>query len=253
MIRIRNLTVGWGDRPVLSDVSLSFGEGGITALIGPNGAGKSTLLHALAGLLTPQSGAAEVDGLDMARAAPMDRARLVALLAQSDRVTARLNVEDLVTFGRWPFHRGRPRAEDRAQVARALEMFQLEDLAARQIDTLSGGQRQRAFTAMAYAQETPWMLLDEPLSALDPRHARDLMERLHAMSRPGPDQRSIVIVLHDLSTAAHYADRIVALKDGRVLKTGPRPLAMTSEVLTALYGTGLQVTTAGGYGVVVPA
>ena len=97
------------------------------------------------------------------------------------------------------------------------------------------------------------MLLDEPLAALDPRHARDLMERLHALSRPGPDQRSIVLVLHDLSTAAHYADRIVALKQGRVIRTGPRALAMTSELLSDLYGTGLKVTRAEGVGVVIPA
>ncbi|RYH02611.1 ATP-binding cassette domain-containing protein [Salipiger sp. IMCC34102] len=252
MIEIQNLTIQRGETTTLADVTLRFGQGGITALIGPNGAGKSTLLHAMTGLLPPARGTVTIEGHDMARARAADRARTVALLTQSENVTARLSVRDLVSFGRWPHHQGRPGDADRAMIETALDLFDLSDLAERPIDTLSGGQRQRAFVAMAYAQETPWMLLDEPLAALDPRHARDLMERLHAMSRPGAHARSIVVVLHDLGMAARYADRIVALKDGRLVTSGPRPIALTGRVLTDLFDTGLEVRRVGGTDIVVP-
>lgn len=252
MIRTEHLSLVRDGKTVLEDITFGCGKGGVTALIGPNGAGKSTLLHAMSGLLTPTGGRVTVEGLDMAQAQARDRARVVALLTQTERVTARLTVADLVTFGRWPHHRGRPGAEDRRLVAEALTLFNLDDLADRQIDTLSGGQRQRAFVAMCHAQQTPWMLLDEPLAALDPRHARDLMERLHALSRPGlgEQQRSVVIVLHDLNAAARYADRIVALRDGKLVATGPTWLTLTGAMLSDLFETQLSVAPHQGHRVV---
>ncbi|MCR8724677.1 ATP-binding cassette domain-containing protein [Frigidibacter sp. ROC022] len=253
MIQLDSVSVEKNGSPILTDVSLCFGQGGITALIGPNGAGKSTLLHTIAGLTSPVRGQVMVEGLDMVRARPEQRARHVALLAQNESVTARLTVRDLVEFGRWPHHRGRPREIDRVKVAEALGTFDLDGLADRRLDALSGGQRQRAFVAMAWAQETSWLLLDEPLSALDPRHARDIMDRLHALTRPGAGQRSVVIVLHDLSVAARYADRIVALKDGRLVTSGPRVLAMTGAMLSDLFGTRLAVERVAGRDVVLPA
>ncbi|GGL58111.1 ATP-binding cassette domain-containing protein [Wenxinia marina] len=253
MIDLANVTVRRGSVPALDDVSLSFGRGGITALIGPNGAGKSTLLHAMSGLLPPTSGRVRVEGRDLAAVPATERARTVAVLTQTERVTARLTVRELVSFGRWPHHRGRPKAADRETVEEALELFDLSDLAGRRIDTLSGGQRQRAFVTMAYAQETPWMLLDEPLAALDPRHARDLMDRLHALTRPGaPGQRSVVVVLHDLGAAARYADRIVALRRGRLVTSGARLLTLTGPMLTDLFETSLTVRRLDGRDVVVP-
>ena len=253
MIRITDARLVRGGHAALDGIDLAFGEGGITALIGPNGAGKSTLLHAMAGLLTPTSGSVEIAGMDVGRARPETRARIVALLPQSENVTARLSVGDLVGFGRWPHHRGRPGARDRTVMDEAIRTFDLAPLRDRVLDTLSGGQRQRAFVAMAWAQETPWMLLDEPLSALDPRHARDIMERLHALTRPGTGGRSVVIVLHDLAMAARYADRIVAMKDGRVVASGPKSLRLTSGLLSGLYDTPLSVETVAGGTTVVPA
>ncbi|WP_281981823.1 ATP-binding cassette domain-containing protein [Thalassorhabdomicrobium marinisediminis] len=253
MIQIDNLTVSKTGTDILRDVSLKFGQGGITALIGPNGAGKSTLLSAMAGLVKPRQGQVTVEGCDMVAARPAERASRVALLAQNEQVTARLTVRDLVSFGRWTHHKGRPKAEDHRKIDEALEAFDLEALAARRLEALSGGQRQRAFVAMAWAQETPWLLLDEPLSALDPRHVRDIMDRLYTLTRPGREQRSVVIVLHDLGVAARYADRIVALKDGHLVVSGPRVLTMTSAMLSDLFGTGLAIERAGGHDVVVPA
>ncbi|SDX85884.1 ATP-binding cassette domain-containing protein [Citreimonas salinaria] len=253
MIRLDDVSVEKSGSRILSDVSLAFGQGGITALIGPNGAGKSTLLHTIAGLIAPARGRVEVEGVDITRARPPERAHRLALLAQNERVTARLTVRELVGFGRWPHHRGRPREVDRRMIAEALDTFDLTTLAERQLDALSGGQRQRAFVAMAWAQETPWLLLDEPLSALDPRHARDIMDRLHALTRPGAARRSVVIVLHDLGVAARYADRIVALKDGRLVVSGPRVLTMTGAMLSDLFETGLTIERVAGRDVVVPA
>ncbi|SMY07284.1 ATP-binding cassette domain-containing protein [Flavimaricola marinus] len=252
MIKIEDLNVTKGGNAILTDVSLKFGQGGITALIGPNGAGKSTLLSAIAGLTTPTRGTVDVEGLDMTRARPPERARRVAMLAQNENVTARLTVRDLVSFGRWTHHQGRPREEDNAKITEAIAAFDLEGLADRRLDALSGGQRQRAFVAMAWAQETPWLLLDEPLSALDPRHVRDIMDRLHALTRPGTGQRNVIIVLHDLGVAARYADRIVALKDGQLVTSGPRVLTMTGRMLSELFGTNLAIERVAGRDVVVP-
>ncbi|KAA9007824.1 ATP-binding cassette domain-containing protein [Histidinibacterium aquaticum] len=252
MIETLGLSLERDGAPVLRDVSLQLPGGGITALIGPNGAGKSSLLHALAGLLPPSAGEIRLEGTSLARIPARERALRLALLTQDQAVTTRLTVGDLVAFGRWPHHRGRPGAEDRRAVAEALAHFDLGGLADRPLESLSGGQRQRAHVAMAQAQSTPWMLLDEPLAALDPRYARDIMERLHALTRPGPDQRGVVIVLHDLGMAARFADHVVALKDGRLVRAGPRAEVMTAGVLSGLFDTGLAVERVRGRDVVVP-
>ena len=252
MIHIRGLGLDRDQCQILKDVSAEIPESGLTAVIGPNGAGKSTLLHCIAGLLPPNSGNVCVGDADMNILKPQDRAHLVALLTQSPAIVPRLTVAELVAFGRWPHHRGRPKQQDHDLVAEAIALFELTDLSERKLDTLSGGQRQRAFVAMAYAQATPWMLLDEPLAALDPRYARDIMERLHALSRPGPNARSVIIVMHDLAMAARYADWVVSLKDGRLVESGPRASTMTTRNLSDLFDTALSVEEINGRSVVVP-
>lgn len=251
MIRISNLGFAREGRPILQGIEANIPHGGITALIGPNGAGKSTLLHCLAGLIAPQTGAVTVDDADIHALKPHERARRIALLNQSPPALPRLSVRDLVAFGRWPHHRGRPGPEDDRIVAQSLQAFDLEGLQDRRIDTLSGGQRQRAYVAMTHAQSTPWMLLDEPLAALDPRYARDLMERLHELSRPGPQMRSVILVLHDLGIAARYADWVVTLKGGALFDCAPRARAMSSAGLTSLFETSIRVAEIEGKPVVL--
>ncbi len=263
MIESDHLTLTRDGRAILDDISLQIPRGGITAIIGPNGAGKSTLLHCLAGLLTPAFGQVRVLGRDIHRIAARDRARLLALLTQSPGAMPRLSVRDLVGFGRWPHHRGRPGPEDHAIVAQAIERFDLGAMAARDVETLSGGQKQRAFVAMAYAQTTPWMLLDEPLSALDPKYTRDIMDRLRDLAPPPgrspvepptvEETRSVLLVLHDLQSAWRYADWFVCLKDGRVLSHGPRDTTITADLLSALYDTPLRLERAGDTSVILPA
>ncbi|MDO6585993.1 ATP-binding cassette domain-containing protein [Salipiger sp. 1_MG-2023] len=249
MIDVQNLSYVVDGTEILHNVSTQLDRGGITALIGPNGAGKSTLLHCISGLESPSCGSVRIDGLDPFTAPPRSRARAVALLQQSPALVSRLTVHELVSFGRWPHHQGRPTQADHDAVERALVAFALSDLAERSIATLSGGQRQRAFIAMTWAQETPWMLLDEPLNALDPRHARDLMARLHALSRDGA--RSIVIVLHDINAAAGWADHIVAMKDGRIVAQDDSAALLTEDTLREVFDTPFELLEHRGRKVVV--
>ncbi|WP_095590661.1 ABC transporter ATP-binding protein [Actibacterium ureilyticum] len=235
MIETAHLDLHIGDTQILNDISLRIEPGVITGLIGPNGAGKSTLLHCLAGLTPVTGGTVRIDGQDPFSADDTARARMVALLQQSPAIVSRLRVHELVAFGRWPHHQGRPGPDDARHVDEALEAFDLTALADRPLETLSGGQRQRAFVAMTYAQDTPWILLDEPLNALDPRHARNLMARLDGLARTRG--RSIVIVVHDINAAARWADRIVAMKDSRVLAQGPTQQVLTPATLLDCFDT----------------
>lgn len=249
MIEIDALSFSAGATRILSDVSLSLQPGGLTALIGPNGAGKSTLLHCIAGLHRPDSGTVRIDGLCPLTSPPRERARVIALLQQSPTVVSRLRVRELVSFGRWPHHQGRATAEDARLIEQALAAFSLTELADRALDTLSGGQRQRAFIAMTYAQDTPWMLLDEPLNALDPRHARDLMARLQGVARD--TGRSVVIVLHDINAAAGWADRIVAMKDGRIMAHDSAATLLRPDTLQQVFDTPFDVIEHAGRPVVI--
>lgn len=225
--------------------------GRLAAIIGPNGAGKSTLLHCMAGLLPPDCGQVLVNGRNIHALPEARRALILSLLTQAQGTIPRLSVQDLVAFGRWPHHRGRPTATDRAITANALARFDLDQLATRSVETLSGGQRQRAFVAMAYAQSTPWMFLDEPLAALDPKYVRDIMDRLRDMTGDQTGQRSIALVLHDLSVAARYADFCIAMKAGRIIAAGPWRDIVTSDLLSDLYDTPLRVAQLDGVPVVM--
>ncbi|MEM7189962.1 MAG: ATP-binding cassette domain-containing protein [Pseudomonadota bacterium] len=237
MISISDLSHAYGPAPILTDVSLNLPKGGITAIIGPNGAGKSTLLHLIGRILRLQSGRIRVDDLDVATTDPRVLAQKMTLVAQNAAIASRLRVAELVGFGRWPWSRGRLTAADTEIVNDALQTFELQELSDRFLDTLSGGQRQRAHIAMAFAQQTDWMLLDEPLNHLDMAHARSLMETLHGLSQSSalPSPTSIVMVAHDVNYTAAWADRVVAMKDGRVLLQGTPYEVLTPENIRQIY------------------
>lgn len=244
MIEIDNVSFRHGVAPVLQDVTLSLPKGGLTALVGPNGAGKSTLFSLMARLLKLQSGAIRFDGMDVATTTSMELARKIAILRQDTHVTARLTVRDLIGFGRFPHHRGRPGPDDEEMIEKGLELFELSGLSERYIDELSGGQRQRALVAMAYVQDTDYLLLDEPLNNLDMHFARTLMKQLrHLADRY---RKTIVVVLHDINYAAAYADRIVALKDGRLSAQGTPEEIMTADCLGALFDMEIVIETVRG-------
>ena len=218
MIQISDVSHQISGAPILTDVSLSLPKGGITALIGPNGAGKSTLLSLMARLSKLQSGTISFDGADVSTTPTQVLAKRLSILRQDNAVSARLTVEDLVSFGRYPHHKGRPTPDDHRLSEAALDAMALKPLRARFLDELSGGQRQRAFVAMVLAQDTDYVLLDEPLNNLDMKHARQMMERLRDTARELG--KSFVIVIHDINFAAAYADHIVVLKNGRRPRRG---------------------------------
>jgi iron complex transport system ATP-binding protein len=239
MIEIDGVSHAIGAQPILSDISLRLAKGGVTALIGPNGAGKSTLLSLMARLQRLQAGRIRFDGLDVARTSTDRLARKLAILRQEMGLGTRLTLRDLVGFGRFPHHRGRPGPGDHAKVDEALALFGLQDLAHRYSDEVSGGQRQRALVAMTFVQETDYLLLDEPLNNLDMAHARHLMRTLREVAdRHG---RTVVVVLHEVNYAAAHANRIVALKDGRLSFEGLPAEVLTAERLSTLYGTQVAV------------
>ena len=244
MIIAKGVSKSYGTSPVVSDVDLSLLKGGITAIIGPNGAGKSTLLSMVSRLLAMDRGTVSVDGLDVTRTPSDVLARRLSFLRQDNHMTARLTVRDLVEFGRFPYSKGRLTEEDRRQVDAVLGYMNLADLAHRFLDELSGGQRQRAFVAMVLCQDTDYVLLDEPLNNLDMKHAQSMMRML----RKAADDlgKTVVLVLHDINFAAAHSDRIVAMRDGRVVVEGTPDEIMRTDVLFAIYDMHIPVAVIGG-------
>ena len=202
--------------------------------------GYDPLLKLIARLEPLQSGHVEIDGMDVARTPTETLALKMAVLSQQTVIASRLRLCELVGFGRWPHHHGRPCAKDRAQVELALETFGLNDLSGRFLDEVSGGQAQRAFLAMTFAQETDWLLLDEPLNNLDVAHSRALMQRLHALVKESG--KSIVVVIHEVNYAAAWADHIIAMKDGAILAQGTPNEVLCEETLAQLYDVPVAIT-----------
>ena len=248
MITIDAVTKTHGALVAVDDVTLDI-RPGVTAIIGPNGAGKSTLLAAVGRLVGTDAGAIAVDGRDVARTRTREIARLLAILRQDNHLAIRLSVEDLVAYGRFP-HGGSGRsAEDRVHVERAIALLDLEAVRTRFLDELSGGQRQRAFVAMAIAQDTAHLLLDEPLNNLDPRHAVGLLRLVRELA--AERGLTVVVVLHDINVAAQFADDVIAMRDGKVVHHGPVTEVVTEENLSALYETPARVVEVEGRRVVL--
>ncbi|AXC49014.1 ATP-binding cassette domain-containing protein [Paracoccus suum] len=240
MIQIEGLSHRIGTAPILTDITADLPRGKLTALIGPNGAGKSTLLRLIGRLLPLQAGRITVEGRDVARTPGEVLALTMAILGQQTVIASRLRLRELVAFGRWPHHHGRPRPADHAAVEAALAAFDLLPLADRFLDELSGGQGQRGYLAMTFAQGSPWMLLDEPLNNLDMGHARALMARLAQIVRT--EGRSVVMVVHEVNYAAAWADHVIAMKGGRLIAQGPPETVLTETLLSQLYDTPIEVS-----------
>jgi iron complex transport system ATP-binding protein len=238
MIETRGLSVKIDGATILADVTAAFPAGKVTALVGPNGAGKSTLLAAVGRLLVPSAGRVLVNGTPADEMPHRSFAQTVAILRQDQQIAPRLTVRDLVAFGRFPHSWGRLGPRDEAIIEAAIARLDLAELSSRFLDTLSGGQRQRARIAMALAQETEVLLLDEPLNALDVIHARSVMRIAREEAEKG---RTVVLVLHDLSVAAAHAEHIVALRDGVLFAQGPAQDVLSAESLSNLYGTSIDV------------
>lgn len=240
MITVHNLSKTYGARTVLSDVNVRFPAGRLTSLIGPNGAGKTTLLMMIARLLEPTRGDILIEGSRAADIRIGDYAKRVATLRQSPDFNLRLTVEELVAFGRFPYSRGALTADDHQAIDKAIAFLTLEPLRGAYLDELSGGQRQMAFLAMTIAQQTPCLLLDEPLNNLDIKHAVQIM---HALRRLCDEHgRTVILVVHDINFAANYSDHIVAMKGGAVHCAGSVPEVVTEARLKELYGLDFEIT-----------
>jgi len=229
-----DLTLGYADTEVVSGLDVTVPPGRVTVIVGANACGKSTLLRGLARLLTPRRGDVLLDGTSVQDLASVEVAKIIGLLPQSPVAPDGITVADLVGRGRYP-HQGwfrRWSAGDDAAVGQALQVTETEELAGRTLSSLSGGQRQRVWVAMALAQQTDILLLDEPTTFLDINHQVDLLDLLTDLNRT--NGTTVVIVLHDLNLAFRYADHIIAMKSGAIVAEGaPRDIvdaAMIKEV-----------------------
>jgi iron complex transport system ATP-binding protein len=239
MIGISGVSKSYGQTIVVDDVSLTLPKGGLTSIIGPNGAGKSTLMSMIARLLPIDRGTVMVDGLDVALTAGDALAKRLSILRQDNHLAARLTVFDLVSFGRYPYSRGRLTVEDQGHIERALAYLGLEELKHRFLDELSGGQRQRAFVAMVLAQDTDYMLFDEPLNNLDIRHAVAMMKLLRDAAKDLG--KTVVVVLHDINFASCYSDHIVIMRKGRLFRQGEPEQIIREDILIDTYETDFKV------------
>jgi iron complex transport system ATP-binding protein len=240
-LEARGLSVGYGEADVIAGFDLVVPQERITAIVGANGCGKSTLLRALARLLKPRHGSVLLDGREISELPSKEVARRLGLLPQSPVAPEGLTVEDLAARGRYP-HQGLFKgwsADDEAAVEEALVATHMTDLRGRALDELSGGQRQRAWVAMALAQQTDLLLLDEPTTFLDFAHQIDVLDLLDGLVHERG--RTVVMVLHDINQACRYADQLVAMRDGRVLAAGAPVDIVDVAFIADVFGLDAQV------------
>ncbi|WP_425472445.1 ABC transporter ATP-binding protein [Subtercola boreus] len=232
----RNLRVGYDRRTIIHELDIEIPDDSFTVIVGPNACGKSTLLRSLARVLTPTGGSVVLDGRDISTYPSKEVARRVGLLPQTSIAPDGITVLDLVSRGRFP-HQSLLRqwsTDDESAVARAMAATNVTELSERTVDELSGGQRQRVWVAMALAQETPLLLLDEPTTFLDIAHQVELLDLFARLNRESG--HSLVAVLHDLNQAARYATHLVAMKEGRVVAEGAPRDIVTAELVEHVFG-----------------
>ncbi|GAA5030707.1 ABC transporter ATP-binding protein [Microbacterium fluvii] len=234
-VRARGVTIGYGGEPVAEGLDVAVPTGELTVIVGPNACGKSTLLRALARMLPVREGVVDLDGAPIGSYPAKEVARRLGMLPQSPIAPDGIAVADLVARGRYP-HQGLLRqwsADDETAVQRALQRAGVAELAERSVDELSGGQRQRVWIAMALAQQTPILLLDEPTTYLDIAHQIEVLDLARGLQRDG---FTVVVVLHELNLAFRYATHLIVMKQGAVVAEGPVADVVTAELIEDVYG-----------------
>ncbi|MFC0015821.1 MULTISPECIES: ABC transporter ATP-binding protein [Allobacillus] len=233
MIKVKNLSKKYNDKAVVNNVSVNIKKGKITSFIGPNGAGKSTLLSAVSRLIKHDVGEVMIDKKEINSWKSNELSKKVAILKQSNNLNVRLTIRELVSFGRFPYSQGNLTQEDWAKVDEALSFMELHDIENQFLDELSGGQRQRAFIAMVIAQDTEYILLDEPLNNLDMKHSVQIMKVLRRLV----DElgKTVILVIHDINFASFYSDYVVALKNGEIIRQGPTNEIIEQGTLKEIY------------------
>ncbi|MBU5437132.1 ATP-binding cassette domain-containing protein [Tissierella sp. MSJ-40] len=233
MIEVKNLIKQYGNKSVVDNVSTQITNGKITSFIGPNGAGKSTLLSMISRLIPKNNGEIFIDGKELVQWNNTDLAKKISILKQSNHINIRLTIRELVSFGRFPYCQGNLTKEDIRYVDEAISYMKLKDIEHKYLDQLSGGQRQRAYIAMIIAQNTEYILLDEPLNNLDMKHSVQIMKILRSLV--DDLGKTVAIVIHDINFASCYSDYIVALKDGKIIKEGNTNEIINKKVLESIY------------------
>lgn len=238
-MRIRNLLKQYGGKKVVDDVSFEIHKGKVTSLIGPNGAGKSTIMSMISRLIAADAGAIEVEGKNLKNWQSRELSKHLAILTQSNNIQMKLTVRELIAFGRFPHSGGRNTKEDEERIDRAIAYMELEEFQDCFIDELSGGQRQRAFIAMVIAQDTEYVLLDEPTNNLDIYYATNMMKILRRLC----DElgKTVILVLHEINYAAFYSDYICAFKNGQIAKYGTVHEVITKENLAEIYRVDFEI------------
>lgn len=238
-MKVENLTKKYDGKKAVNEISFEIPKGKVTSLIGPNGAGKSTVMGMISRLIERDAGFIDFEKKDIVKWKSKELAKKLAILTQSNSIQMKLTVKELVTFGRFPYSGSHINAEDEEIIERAINYMELKEFEDRFIDELSGGQRQRAYIAMVIAQDTEYILLDEPTNNLDIYHATNMMKIVRRLC----DElgKSVVMVLHEINYAAFYSDYICAFKDGKIAKFGTVHEVMTKEVLSDIYQVDFEI------------
>ncbi len=236
---VKDITKHYDGKAVVDGVSFEIPRGKVLSLIGPNGAGKSTVMGMLSRLIARDSGLVDFEGTDITRWKSRELSKRLAILTQSNNVQMKLTVRELVAFGRFPYSGGRLSKDDKEIIDRAIAYMKLEDFEEQFIDELSGGQRQRAYIAMVIAQDTEYILLDEPTNNLDIYHATNLMRIVRRLC----DElgKTVILVLHEINYAAFYSDYICAFVDGKIAKFGTVREVITKENLSDIYKVDFEI------------
>ena len=238
-MKVQGLKNNYGKSTVVDNVSFEIHKGMVTSFIGPNGAGKSTVIGMISRLVAKDQGLISFHGKELEKWNSKELAKHLAILTQSNQIQMKLTVEELVTFGRFPHCGGRLSGEDEGKISQAITYMELDEFRNRFIDELSGGQRQRAYIAMVIAQDTEYVLLDEPTNNLDIYHAANLMKIVRRLC----DElgKTVIMVLHEINYAAFYSDYICAFKEGRIKKYGTVKEVITKEVMSEIYQVDFEI------------
>ncbi|GAA5646184.1 MULTISPECIES: iron chelate ABC transporter ATP-binding protein VctC [Vibrio] len=239
MIKLEKLTKMFGQQAVVSEASANFEKGKVTSIIGPNGAGKSTLLSMASRLLPRDAGSVVIDGKELAEWNTQALAKRLSVLRQANTITMRFTVREMVSFGRFPYSKGKLTAEDESIIEQAIAYLDLQAIQHKYLDELSGGQRQMAFIAMVIAQDTDYVFLDEPLNNLDIKHSLQIMRTIQRLAHEM--NKAVVVVIHDINFASCYSDIILALKHGKVVAGGRVDEVIDEKVLSDIYETPFNV------------
>lgn len=238
-MKISNLSKNYNAKKVVNSVNLEIKNNKVTSFIGPNGAGKSTVMGMISRLILKDEGEIDFYDLDIAKWNSKELAKKLAILTQANNIQMKLTVYELVAFGRFPYSKGKLNELDKEKIQDAIDYMELNDIKNQYIDELSGGQRQRAFIAMVIAQDTEYVLLDEPTNNLDIYHATKLMRTVRRLC----DElgKTVILVLHDINYASFYSDYICAFKDGKIAFYGSANDVITKENLKKVYNVDFEI------------